>query len=156
MSRPILDKLREDLYIKDFDCGEDNINNFLKNEGFNQEKDKITKIYIIHIKKRVIAYSAIFCSHYYFQLLDQKKEFRIPGICLGQLGVDLNYQKKGVGKILISHCISLANKIGTYAACRILYCESIDKAVGYYQKNYFKFLKRSGPNRNIRFFDLKI
>ncbi len=107
----------------------------------------------MRLGKRVIAYSAIFCSHIFLQLPEQPQEFRVPGICLGQLGVDLKYQGKGVGTMLIQHSISMAHLIGQYAGCRIIYVEAYDVAMDYYQKLEFRLIERR-PNRNRMFLDL--
>ncbi len=102
----------------------------------------------------MIAYSAVFCSHLYFKLPDQDKEFRVPGICLGQLGVDVEFQGKGLGIILIKHAISLANKISEYLGCRIIYVEAHDDAVYFYLSLRFSLVEAK-PNRNRMVFDLK-
>ena len=142
------------LNFKDFDCGNDEINTFLKEKGPIQEREKISRIYTIHKKGQIIAFSAVFCSRLYYKLKDQAQEFRIPGICLGQLGVDLKYQKKGLGSILINHSISLANRISDYAACRVLYCEARDDAIPFYEKHNFRMVKVI-RDRNKMALDLK-
>jgi GNAT superfamily N-acetyltransferase len=155
MVRPSITPFYKGLILKDFNCGNDEVNKFLKEKAFAQERDKITKIYAIQIKNRVIAYSALFCSHYYLELPDQTQSFRVPGICVGQLGVDIQFQGKGLGSLLIKHSISLANRINDYAACRIIYCEAFDNAIDFYKKHSF-LLVEPQPDRNRMYFDLKI
>lgn len=154
MDEPAITPLYERLSLKDFDCGNDDVNTFLKEKANNQERDKITKIYAVQFKLQVIAYSALFCSHYYLELPDQEHAFRVPGICLGQLGVDRQFQGKGLGALLIKHSISIANKINEYAACRIIYCEAFDNAIDFYEKYRFLLID-SQPDRNKMYFDLK-
>lgn len=154
MTIPLITALTDDLDIESFQCGNDDVNDYLKSKASSQEKQRITKIFVIHKDKRVIAYSAIFCSHLYFKLPDQEKEFRVPGICLGQIGVDIEYQGKGLGKILIHHTISLGYKIGNYSGCRIIYVDAYDNAISYYENLRF-YLIGSSSNRNRMFFDLK-
>jgi ribosomal protein S18 acetylase RimI-like enzyme len=72
---------------------------------------------------------------------------------LGQLGVDIEFQGKGLGTILIKHAVSLANKIGNYSGCRIIYLEARDDAVEYYKKLCF-YLVEPKPNKNRMVFDL--
>ncbi|HUX99303.1 MAG TPA: GNAT family N-acetyltransferase [Candidatus Deferrimicrobium sp.] len=147
-------KYHDKLNFIDFDCGIDEINQFLKQKGPIQEKNKVSRIYIIQINNHVIAFSAVFCSHLYYRLQDQEQEFRVPGICLGQLGVDLKFQNKGLGSILINHSISLANKISNYAACRVLYCEARNEAIPFYERHHFRMVKAL-HDRNKMALDLK-
>jgi len=155
MVKPELIGYNKTLILEDFNCGKDEINDFLKNLAVRQEKERITKIFAFHLQNRVIAYTAVFCSHLYFKLPALEKEFRVPGICIGQLGVDLTFQKRGLGFLMIKHCISLANTVGEYSACRILYCEAFDEAMDYYEKHKFILVKKR-PNRNLMFLDLNI
>ncbi len=136
-----------------FDCGQTEVNDYLKNKALIQEKEKISKIYIIHKDKNIIAYSAIFCSHLFLRLLKKNIEFRVPGICIGQLGVDREFQNKGIGKTLIQHAISLVDKINTYSGCRIIFVDAYDNAIEYYEKLNFR-LVQSKPNRNKMVLDI--
>ncbi len=151
--KPLIGPFDASLAIQSFDCGSTDVNIFLRLKAVQQEKDKITKIFVIHLDKRVIAYCAIFCSHLYFRLPDQEAEFRVPGLCLGQLGVDLNYQGKGLGTHLIEYCISVAKKISGLAGCRILFLEAHDTVLSYYHTLRFRLIERK-PNRNRMFLDL--
>jgi len=155
MARPLITAFHEGLILKDFDCGSEEVNRFLQEKADNQEKDRITKVYAIQIKSRVIAYSALFCSHYYLELPDQEHPFRVPGICVGQLGVDVQFRDKGLGTLLIKHAISIANKINDFAACRIIYCEAFDNAIDFYRKHGFQLVEPQ-VDRNRMYLDLKL
>lgn len=153
MNKSILTSYNDEFNIETFECGNEDVNDYLKQKASSQEKEKITKIFIIHKNRRIIAYSAIFCSHLFFKLPDQEKEFRVPGICIGQLGVDTEFQEKGLGKILVQHAISLGNKISNYSGCRIIYVKAYDSAIDYYKNLQFDLLE-SRPNRNRMILDL--
>jgi len=153
MTNPIITTFHDEFNIEFFNCGNDDVNDYLKNKASIQEEEKITKIFVIHKDNIIIAYSAIFCSHLYFRLPDQETEFRVPGVCIGQLGVDTEFQGKGLGKILVQHAISLANKISNYSGCRIIYVDAYDNAIDYYKNLRFHLIE-SRPNHNRMFFDL--
>lgn len=153
MNKSIITSYNDEFNIETFECGNEDVNDYLKQKASSQEKEKITKIFIIHKNRRIIAYSAIFCSHLFFKLPDQEIEFRVPGICIGQLGVDTEFQEKGLGKILVQHAISLGNKIINYSGCRIIYVEAYDSAIEYYKNLQFDLLE-SRPNRNRMILDL--
>jgi GNAT superfamily N-acetyltransferase len=155
MSKPSITAFHTGLISKDFDCGIEEVNKFLQEKAYTQEKDRITKIYAIQIESRVIAYSALFCSHYFLELPDQEYPFRVPGICIGQLGVDVQFRGKGLGTFLIKHAISIANKIHDFAACRIIYCEAFDDAIDFYRKHGFHLVEQQ-VNRNRMYLDLKL
>ena len=136
-----------------FDCGFIEVNDYLKSKAIQQEKERITKIHVVQKENLIIGYSGIFCSHLFLKLRDQNIEFRVPGICIGQLGVDREFQNKGIGKILIQHAISLVEKINYYSGCRIVFVDAYDNAIEYYQNLNFQ-LVQSKPNRNKMVLDV--
>lgn len=153
MTRLRVSPLGKGLHFKTFDCGLLEVNNYLKNKSIQQEKERITKIFVVQKQNVIIGYSAIFCSHLFLKLSGKNIEFRVPGICIGQLGVHHEFQNKGVGKILVQHAISLVEKINNYSGCRIVFVDAYDTAIEYYQNLNFQLVQEK-PNRNKMVLDI--
>ncbi|MCF2141444.1 MAG: GNAT family N-acetyltransferase [Candidatus Lokiarchaeota archaeon] len=146
--------LKPDHDFNGFDCGEKLINDFLKNESRNQQKWNISNIYVIYKDNKVIAYSALFSCHFRYKNEELNRKVRIPGICIGQLGVDKKYKKNGLGKYLIQHSISVANKIRKLVGCRIIYVEALENAKKYWERFNFKEIEKKGKNQFKMVFDI--
>jgi GNAT superfamily N-acetyltransferase len=96
------------------------------------------------------------CSHHRYKPGGYSREFRVPGLLIGQLGVDAQFERNNIGSMLIDYCISLAMEIKRYAACRIIYVESFDDAVEFYKKPNFVLLDDNIKNRNKMILDMKL
>ena len=155
MPKPIICPLTDDMDLTQFESGKESVDDYLKSNALKEQHEGITKVYVLIISKRIIGYIAIICSHYFFKLPDQDIEMRIPGLFIGQLGIDKKYQGHNLGEQLIQYCISLAIRvIGINVACRIIYLESLDDKMDYYKKINFEFIQQRKPDRNIMYFDL--
>jgi GNAT superfamily N-acetyltransferase len=146
----------EEFYFDDFHSKNEEVNNFLKERAIIETADNTTKIYVAHVDRRIIAYVAIMCSHYRYKPVGFDTEFRVPGLLIGQLGVDERFEHKGIGSMLIDYCISIVMEIKTLAACRIIYVESFDDAIAFYQKHQFILLDNHVKDRNKMVLDLRI
>jgi GNAT superfamily N-acetyltransferase len=153
MSRPRISILNPALKIEDFDSGNFEVNDFLKNKAHMKQMQKKTAVYTIHLDHYVIAYSALFCTHFCLLLSDQVVPFRVPGLFIGQLGVDRKYQGKDLGKLLIEHAVALANEMSQKVGCRIVFLEAVDEKWPYYAKLNFKLIEQR-KNRNKMYLDL--
>ncbi|MCF2137336.1 MAG: GNAT family N-acetyltransferase [Candidatus Thorarchaeota archaeon] len=141
--------------IDEFDCGNDLVNGFLKEKAVDQQFRQLTKIYVICHEDRVIGYYAIACSSIRVKLPDMLKEFKVPSILLGMIGIDKQYQGKGISKVLIEHCISLSINVGKTIACRIVCVDALDTLVEYYKKmGFIEVRKIAGRNQHTMYLDL--
>ncbi len=156
MIRPEIRVFSDDLVFDDFNCSNEEVNKFLKEQASAETRDDLTKVFVVRAKTRVIAYVAVMCSHYRYKPSGYSREFRVPGLLIGQLGVDARFERKKIGSMLIDYCISIAMEIKRYAACRIIYVESFDDAVEFYRKHNFVLLDNGVRNRNKMILDLKM
>ncbi len=155
MARPKITRYTTNLVVTDFDCGDEEVNNFLKQKAADQIRRHITEIYVISLDSTVIGYYAFFSSHLHLTLPETPKNpIKVPGVCLGQLGVDKRYAKKGLGEMLIKHCIAMAYKVAKLTACRIVWVDAYDNKIDYYRSKRFHLFDQRKPNRNRMYFDL--
>ncbi len=151
-----LSPLTEQHFFDNFDCGENTVNNFLKNESLWEKAENLTNIYIFHKDFEVVAYSALYSCHFRYRNSTLNKEFRYPGICIGQLGVDKRYKGKGLGKLLIQHAISISHSIRNNIGCRIIYVEALKNAKKYWISNNFEEIEPKKKTQFKMVFDINI
>jgi len=156
MTKPVLKQLEPDDSLNGFDCGDPEVNEYLTRDGMDQQRRRYTRIYVVCLENRVIAYSALACYHLFMHLPDDETiSHRVPGIILGQLGVHREYQGKGLGYFLIDHAISVGNKISESAACRILFAEAHDDKMGYYSNQDFEYVTETKSGLKVMCYDLE-
>lgn len=123
--------------IDDFNCGDDDINYFLKNLAIPNQFRKLSNTYIFYIKenKRVVAYFSILAS----QLNTGDARIygidKIPIVLLGRMGVDKNFRGNNIGRTMINIAVRKALEASKLIACRLLLIEtSLDMKSYYLEK----------------------
>jgi len=118
----------------DFDCGDDEINYFLKNFALSNQSKKFSNTYILHPKdsNQVIAYFSILAS----QLNTGDARIygidKIPVVLLGRMGVDKKYRGNNIGRILINDAVRKSVEASRLIACRFLLVETSLEMKSYY------------------------
>ena len=165
-------RLPLDYQIKEFDCGDSDLNEFLVNDSINHQKDLLTVTYIIEYDDGTMTKS-------FFSLLNDKisitdinsnrswknkiqsvfggrKNYRsYPSVKIGRLAICKKSQRQGFGKILLDYIkiwFIEQNKTG----CRFLTVDAYRDSISFYEKNGFQFLSEQDKESDTRlmFFDL--
>lgn len=165
--------LSEQDHVADFDCGDDEINEFLKEDSFNFQKEKITNTFLFkdHTEK-VVAFFSISNDclndigyesnvwnklHRRIKLPNQKRIRQYPSVKITRLGIDNSLQGKGISHQLLDF-IKYWTFIEHKPACRLLILDAYNKPkqLNMYEKNYFIFLSDNDKDHKHRFmyFDL--
>lgn len=94
-----------DHIVKDFDCGESSLNDWLKKRALKNEQSDASRTYVVCGESAVVAYYALHLGE--IRHLDAVRKIKrnmpdpIPAIVLGRLAVDINHQGKGLAKGLM-------------------------------------------------------
>jgi GNAT superfamily N-acetyltransferase len=163
----IFEKLDDFKIVNDFDCGDDDLNDFIKNDAEAHKKELLAETYIIKATvaaTRPVAFislcnDAIHLSFEKRDMLPNKKRYpSLPAVKIARLGVGLELQGLDVGTYLINLIKRLFlnnNRTG----CRFITVDAYNKprVLKFYQKNDFQFLHDKDQNKQSRimYFDLK-
>ena len=153
-NRTMIELLDKKHNRKDFDCGKELLNNYLKNQAGQDIKRKLSACF-------VLAENETDCIQGYYTLsnnsiplsrfpeplkrkLPQSNE-SIPTTLLGRLAIDINFKGKGLGKILLIDALrrsyEISKEIGSFAVV----VDPIDReAELFYEKYGFIKLPDSG------------
>ncbi|MFH0861325.1 MAG: GNAT family N-acetyltransferase [Candidatus Altiarchaeota archaeon] len=139
--------------VKDFDCGDKDLNEFLKEDAVGHTQAKISTTYLFLYKKVPIGF---FCWGMFAikpgrdavkKLEERGKRYGLfPAILIARFGVDKRYRGHHVGTEMIGVILGLARKISKKIECRFVVVHSYPHVVEFYRKNGFKELKRRGKN----------
>jgi hypothetical protein len=155
-----------------FDCGREDINNFLKDDALNYQKEKLANTFLFHSvdKKIPVAFFSILNdalnvrnlpnnekNKFNRRLPNNKRINHYPAIKIGRLGVTLDFQKSGFAYDLMDFIKGFSIK-ELNSACRLLILDAVNekKQINYYEKNDFTFLVESDKESKTRlmYFDL--
>jgi GNAT superfamily N-acetyltransferase len=130
---------------KDFDCGKELLNNYLKNQAGQDVKRKLTACFVLaeietnNIKGYyTLSGNSIPLSSFPEQIQKKfpKSYVSIPATLLGRLAIDLKFQGEGIGKILLIDALKrsyeISREIGSFAVV-------VDPMEGDAEKFYEKY-----------------
>ena len=134
--------------LKPFDCDNERINNYFRNNSRKDHKAYKTRVFVGTLDDSFDAigfYTLVLASHSPEQVSDEAKEKfgqvkAVPSIYLPKLGVTKSECRKGVGQLLLrdalKRCLSISENAGAYA----LTLDAIDaEKAKWYHKFGFQF-----------------
>jgi GNAT superfamily N-acetyltransferase len=133
-----------------FDCGEDSLTAWFKQQAWRYEKQRLARTYVlvsVSQSSLVGGYYSVSASQVAYETLprDQTKKvpprFLIPSILIGKLAVHKSLQGKGFGAALLEHALQRALQSANTIGVRFVLIDAIDdRARDIYLKHGFILL----------------
>lgn len=113
--------------LKNFDCGKELLNNYLKNKAGQDVKRKLSACFVLNDGETNIVKGYYTLSNNSIPLVNFSERIQkrlpksytsIPATLLGRLAIDLKYQGKGIGRILLIDALKrsygISKEIGSF------------------------------------------
>jgi len=156
--------------IKSFDCGDDDLNDFLNKDAKNYLASLLSVTYLIQRDTEILAYFSLSndritrfdvgkseWNKLNRNVANDKRKKSYPAVKLGRLAVDKKSAQLGFGKLILYYIReTYANDLQT-AGCRFITVDAYATATDFYERNGFKFMTQEDEGKNTRamYFDLK-
>lgn len=131
----------------DFDCGDDDLNEFLLKDSFSNIENSLSKIYLCLYNCIVIGFFSLSADSIKINKALEINYPMYPSIKIGRLAIHKDYQRMHIGSILIDwivgFCLELRKDIGIRFISIDAYNEENIKK--FYNNNLFDELE---PNKN--------
>lgn len=167
-------KVDSSTIIKPFDCGDDDLNEFLLEKAILFQTQLLAVTYVLENRERTIAFFSIFNDSLRVEEADfvsktKLKEFlshlvphskrhlkTFPALKIGRLAVCKQVQKGGLGRKILDFIIDIAIKQNDNCACRLITVDAYAKSIGFYEKMKFSPLTTKDEKKDTRqmFLDL--
>ena len=162
------ENLTEDHDLSEFDCGDDDLNDFLKNDALKQQKSRLNVTKLILYEGKIIGYVSLLTDTLVLkniqdekiqlniknQLKIKSKNKNISAVKIGRLTLDEKYSGKGLGSHILRNILTNLKIISEKEiGFRFIIVEGYAKAFNFYVvKNGFEYLKKDYKNiKNIDF-----
>ncbi len=136
--------------VRNFDCGDTDLNEFLCTEEVNKyTEDNYGITTVVYYEGELVAYYTVASGELRNQVFKKSKGFskypeiridNIPSLIIGRLAVQKEWQKKGIGRILIQRITSYALHQQQHLGLRLLLVQAKRKAFDFYGKCGFDFV----------------
>lgn len=140
---------------KDFDCGQTDLNDFIKLYALQQQKRNQNKSYVACTEaQQVIGFYSLNVGAISFEEMPPEMQRRlarypVPTLYVGRFAVDSRFQGQGLGKILLSHALHRVCDIAAIAGVVVVAVEAKNtEAAQFYQSVDFRPL----PNNPLKLF----
>lgn len=162
-------RLSADADLTGFDCGDEDLNNFLVEDAKNFLDKRIATSYILEDNGAIVAYFCLLNDKISRQdvtnnqwkrikgAFPERKQFgSYPAIKIGRFAVSIKYRGQNIGTDLMNLLKEMLDSNPNYSAFRYLTVDAYLSAVGFYQKNNFKILSEKivGEHTRLMFFDM--
>ena len=167
-------KLSDETIIKPFDCGDNDLNDFLFNKAKNYQNEHLATTFIIENADVTLAYYSIlndslsvesieFASKNAFKrflqnLVSHRKRHlnNFPAIKIGRLAVNNQIKISGLGKMIVNSIIDYAINTNENCACKLITVDAYAQSLGFYEKMGFEYFTGKDENKDERqmFLDL--
>ena len=138
-----IEKLRRDHVLDAFDCGKDELKNFLKRQAWNNQQANSAQTYVLARELAVFGYYSLAAGSITHEDATERVKkglarHPIPVILLARLAVDASLQGKGVGPALLKDALRRAAQAAdTIGARAVLVHVKDDNAASFYR--HFNF-----------------
>ncbi|KOS07016.1 GCN5 family acetyltransferase [Flavobacterium akiainvivens] len=167
LSGYVLFKLTEETFIKPFDCGDDDLNDFLITKAKSYQRELLAVTYILEDEINTLAYFSIFndslkveeegfASKNAFKkflgfVSHPKRHLRhFPAMKLGRLGVSVTLKGKGIGKVIVGYIINMALEQNEKCACKIITVDAYAESLKFYEKIGFIYFTPKDEGKDTR------
>ena len=162
-------RLTQDFGIKEFDCGDTDLNDFLFDDAKHFLEKRIANTFILVDEGIIVAYfcllndkiSRLEITNSRWKMIKdsfpENKRFKsYPSIKIGRFAVSSRYSGKHFGSELMATIKVLLSDDKYYSAFRFLTVDAYLSAIPFYKSNGFKELTRKDENESTRlmYFDM--
>jgi GNAT superfamily N-acetyltransferase len=132
--------------VGSFDCGDQHLNNYLKQHAWtNQQKSSIGVTYVAieeSAPRAVLGYFTLATSSVPRDSLPKKyvrglPPYDLPLILLARLAVDTRFAGKGLGDALITEAFKITLRVADEVGCRCMITDAYRDRVGWYARYGF-------------------
>ncbi len=161
-------KVSSDTVFKPFDCGDEDLNEFLLKKAIQYANEHLATTFVIENESVTVAYYSIFNDSVNAQNIAfaSKTAFKrflqdlvshpkrhlksYPAIKIGRLGVTKTIQNSGLGKMIVNSIIELAINANENCACKIITVDAYAQSLKFYERLGFKFFSESDKGNDTR------
>ena len=135
--------------LKDFSCGNKDLDNFLKKFALRNDQNGYGKTFILEDKNEIIGFFTLCSSSIRFEELPLKQsvslpKYPVPCIRIARLAVNKIYQGKGYGRELLKQAFLRILSASSTIGIRLIVVDAKETSASFYEKYGFERLNSNG------------
>ena len=134
-----------------FDCGDHDLNEFLKDDALKHQKERIAATYLCFYDGKMVGYFSWLTDAIEIKGKDKRVFKKIgmnyrtyPAVKVGRLAISRGYAKSGIGSYLVRIMVKNAINFSEIIGCRFMTVDAYSNAKRFYEKLNFKVHSEKG------------
>lgn len=127
--------------LKDFDCGSEDLNTYLKRFAYQNDKSGIGRTFVLLEGDVLIGYVTLCSASLVFENMPigiKVPRYPIPAIKIARLAVDKRYHGKGYGKELLAFSLEKVAILSEFIGVRFVTVDTKEESKTFYE--HFGFI----------------
>ena len=125
-----------------FDCGNDDFNDYLKNEALEDHENRISVTYVGTVSGRPAAFVTLVAAAYRTEFLKTvvrgvHRYRQIPALKIARIATDRTCQRQGCGEALIQHSVAIGFAVQELIGCKLIITDALPGKVKWYERQGF-------------------
>lgn len=134
------------LAFKIFDCGDENLNKYLKTHAQLNDQNNLSKTFICCDNDEVVGFITLCNSQIEFQEMPKSYKqamprYPVPAVKIARLAVDNKYKGQGYGKALLQFAFKKIIQVSVSTGVKLVVVDAKEDSKSFYQKFGFIELK---------------
>ena len=140
--------------LSSFASSNEDLNDFLHNDALKSQEDLISRTYLCLWNSRIAGFFTLVTDTIEVKLVEKEDSIddysyqKYPAIKIARMAVDERLSGLGIGRYLLLAAVGKVHHLSQEVGCRYITVDSKKEAVGFYEKNGFKIIKKY-ENRNF-------
>ena len=140
--------------LSPFNSSNEDLNDFLHNDAIRSQEDLISRTYLCFWNSRLAGFFTLVTDTIEVKHVEKEDGIddygyqKYPAIKIARMAVDEKLSGSGIGRYLLLAAVGKVHSLSQEVGCRYITVDSKNEAVGFYEKNGFKIIKKY-ENRNF-------
>jgi len=137
-----------------FTSSNEDLNDFLHNDAIRSQEDLISRTYLCFWNNQLAGFFTLVTDTIEVKLVEKEDGIddygyqKYPAIKVARMAVVEELSGSGIGRYLLLAAVGKVHHLSQEVGCRYITVDSKKEAVGFYEKNGFKIIKKY-ENRNF-------
>ncbi len=131
--------LNSDFRLENFDCGDRDLNEFLRHDALAYDEKMLAKTYVAVFRGEVAGFFSICADAIRLSKAERLEEFGIakphpdyPALKIARLAVSIHKRGQGIGRFMATYAIGKAIEISRQAGCRYVTVDAYPEQATFY------------------------
>lgn len=141
--------------LRNFSCGNSSIDHFFKHAAYYDQALGLSQTTVVMYQDQVIGFYSARCTKVDIEVSEASsmgiEQWEVPAVEVAYLGVDVGWQRKGVGRRIMDYIIAAVTDLARRVGCRHVFVKALNipELIQWYADHDFTRMKEGVENLEL-------